>query len=135
MNGMNFDLGARPALQPVSSNIAMNSPAMNSFKHLPHLRRGHSELSPSPSPFYSQPHSIGQSNFNNPLAFGRSQLAYTNQFNGNGTFGEESKPLVSGFQPINMMNGLPLNPYPMPNGGNSYYAASAPQEETGDFEV
>jgi hypothetical protein len=112
----------------------MNSPTMNSFKHLPHLRRGHSELSPS-SPFYSQPHSIGQGSFNNPLAFGRSQLTYTDQFTGNGTFGEDSKPLISGFQPINMMNGLPLNPYPMPTGGNSYYAASAPQEETGDFEV
>ena len=90
--------------------------------------------SPSLTPFYSQPHGLPQGNFNNPLAFsnGRSQLSYTNQFTGNGTFGEESKPSISGFQPINMMHGLP---YPMPNGGNSYYTASAPQADSPEFNI
>lgn len=114
----------------------MNSPSANTFKHLPHLRRGQSELSPSAGAFYSQPHHNGQGNFNNPLALthGRPQLSYNNQFAGNGVFGQ-GEPKTQGFQPINMMPGMHFNPYPVPNGGNSYYAASAPQEETRDFEV
>lgn len=91
--------------------------------------------SPSPTPFYSQP---PNGSFNDALSFAhnRPQLSYTNPFTGNGAFGEDPKPLISGFQPINLTHGLPsYHSYPVPNGGNSYYTAAAPDENSQEFEI
>ncbi|KAK3335386.1 hypothetical protein B0T19DRAFT_452411 [Cercophora scortea] len=140
LKGSGFELRRRPALQSMSSNIAMVPPPIKVGKNGMHPYFSGRDSGPSTypthppvpgNPYYPNQHALGGGNFN-PLCV-QTRAGYFNPY-GYSSYASDSKPSTASFQPVNTMNpslgGLSYNSFATP------YTSDSPQERGHhDFDI
>ncbi|KAK3693562.1 hypothetical protein B0T22DRAFT_43200 [Podospora appendiculata] len=132
LKGSGFELRRRPALQSMSSNIAMVSPALKVGKngmhpYFPGRDSGPSTYPTHPpvpgNPYFPNQHALGGGNYN-PLCV-QTRPGYFNPYSYS-NYATDSKPSAASFQPVNAMNpnlgGMSYNSFATP------YTSDSPQE-------
>ncbi|KAK1769946.1 hypothetical protein QBC33DRAFT_556366 [Phialemonium atrogriseum] len=127
----NFEHRSRPALQPMNSNMSIQSPTPTGLKPsaVPYFHGG---VSTHIHPFFHH-QSIG-SNTLNPLSL-QSRTGYPfHSFSGQG-FGDDILPHGSGFHPINTPGGMAFSPFSASGDNNPYASSSAGPQDTPEYDI
>ncbi|KAK3383329.1 hypothetical protein B0T24DRAFT_687781 [Lasiosphaeria ovina] len=131
-----FDLRRRPALQSLSSNMSLVSPASKPAKALtffPARDNGPPSFSSQPhvssNPYFQHQHSMGGGTFN-PLCVQSRNGYFHPYYQG---YGADPKPPNAGFQPVNTLNqnlgSMAFNSFTTP------YSSDSPHERGHDFDM
>lgn len=127
----NFEHRSRPALQPMNSNMSIQSPTPTGLKPsaVPYFHGG---VSTHIHPFFHH-QGIG-SNTLNPLSL-QSRTGYPfHSFSGQG-FGDDILPHGSGFHPINTPGGMAFSPFSASGDNNPYASSSAGPQDTPEYDI
>ncbi|KAK0733945.1 hypothetical protein B0T26DRAFT_736747 [Lasiosphaeria miniovina] len=131
-----FDLRRRPALQSLSSNMSLVSPASKPAKALtffPARDNGPPSFPAQPhvssNPYFQHQHSMGGGTFN-PLCVQSRNGYFHPYYQG---YGADPKPPNAGFQPVNTLNqnlgSMAFNSFTTP------YSSDSPHERGHDFDM